>query len=506
MPTLDGLKQKWFIDVGDTSTFPPQSRHAGSRVSPSTDNNRVQALRDGAMFMGKWADAVDAMRTGGAPSACEVWITGWRLEGVETRGHDKPESDALDMLKAADIAGVRVYGMISRHMPGLTFNYPTLLWLNANNMWGITVDNRFPTRGSGHQKFSCLRDPNHRHCLLGSIDISKTRWDTVFHDFHSLQRNPWFGKPTHDTGVLVEGPAVADIESTFQERWDDPTRTFGLLSTVSVPPALPLLGPPSVSEPVPGGTHSVQVLHTYGRASTWDAYSWSPEGEFTVWASYLNAIQNASTYIYIEDQYFLPFGWEPAFDGGPGRTRDADLFYQLGAAIRRGVKVLAIVPSNAEDKTHAYQKFQRDVGVAYLRSIAAEPGVPGDFVIASLTNGVSDVYVHSKLMIVDDELVLIGSANVGRRSMTFDSEVQLAIVDSVNEFAAGFRRDLWAEHLSTTHDAVGDALVGYSLMKAASITDRTGHIKRYPYEEPGWPSYKHWLYLNLLIEPYGGPP
>lgn len=507
MPTLDELKQRWFIDVGDASAFPPQSRHAGSRVSASTDNNRVQGLRDGAVFMGRWADAIDAMRDGGHPSACEVWHTGWRLEGVETRGRDKPESDALDMLKAAQNAGVRVYGMISRHIPGLTFNYPTLVWLNANDMWGIAVDNRFPTRGSGHQKFSCLRDPDRRHCLLGSIDISKTRWDTHFHDFHSLQRNRLFGKPTHDTGVLVEGPAVADIEASFQERWDDPTRTLGLLSTVSVPPSLPLLGPPSATEPVADGTHSVQVLHTYGRATVFEAYSWSPKGEFTVWASYLNAIKKASTYIYIEDQYFLPFGWEPAFRAPPGRERDTDLFYQLGEAIRRGVKVLALVPANAEDKTHVYQKYQRDVGIEYLSGIANAPGVAGDFVVVALTNGVSDVYVHSKLMIVDDELVLIGSANVGRRSMTFDSEIQLAIVDSANQFAAEFRKDLWEEHLWTSRDAVADALVGYELMKQASRTARTGHIRRYPYEEPGDPpTWRHGYYINWLIEPYGGPP
>ena len=71
---------------------------------------------------------------------------------------------------------------------------------------------------------------------------------------------------------------MADIEATFQERWDDPTRTFGLLSTVSVPPPLPLLGPPAAEGAVAGGTHSVQVLHTYGRASKFEAYSWSPQG------------------------------------------------------------------------------------------------------------------------------------------------------------------------------------------------------------------------------------
>jgi phosphatidylserine/phosphatidylglycerophosphate/cardiolipin synthase-like enzyme len=40
-------------------------------------------------------------------------------------------------------------------------------------------------------------------------------------------------------------------------------------------------------------------------------------------------------------------------------------------------------------------------------------------------------YVHSKLFIIDDECVLIGSANVNRRSRTLDSEVRAAVADEV---------------------------------------------------------------------------
>lgn len=505
MPTADELRAKWFIDVDDTTTFPPHRRHQGSAVAPWTDGNRVEALRDGEQFMGRWADAVQAMTTSATPSEAAVWISGWRLEGVKTRGADHPESDALELLKAARDAGVDVVGMVSRHIPGLTFNYWTLLWLNTHNMWGIAVDNRFPTGGSAHQKFSCLRNPQDRHALVGSIDISKTRWDNVFHDFHSLQRHWLYGKPTHDTGVRVHGPAVADIDRTFQERWDDPTRTLGLLSTVSVPPPLALLGPPDPAGPVAGATHSVQVLHTYGEASKFEAYTWSPAGEYTVWASYLNAIKQAASYIYIEDQYFMPFGWEPAFDSTVRRTREADLFFQLGEAIKRGVKVFALVPSNAEDSTHVYQKYQRDIGVQFLMAVAAVAGVRGELTVGSLTNGVSDIYVHSKLMIVDDELVLIGSANVGRRSMTFDSEIQLAIVDSEGRFASDFRADLWAEHLMVPRSAVTDFAAGYALMRAGAQSERSGHLKSYPYEVPGEPSIKHPYLINWLIDPYGGP-
>ena len=495
------LRAKWFIDVASTTGYPPQVRHAGSAVSAWTEGNQVTAIRDGQDFMGQWASSIDQMRTGATPAQCAIWLAGWRLEGVETRGIDHPDSDALDMLEAARDAGIGVYGMISRHLVTFPFTYGSLVWLNAHNMWGICVDNRFPTRGSGHQKFTCMRNPADRHALLGSLDISKTRWDTSDHPFESKLRNRALGKPTHDTGVLVRGPAVTDIERTFQERWDDPTRTFGLLSTVSVPPPLPKLGPPDQVPAIAEGTHSVQVLHTYGRATAFEAYSWSPKGEYTVWASYLNAIKKAATYIYIEDQYFLPFGWEPAFISKDEKVRNSDLIYQLGEAVARGVKVFALVPSNAEDNTHVYQKYQRDVGVFYLQTIARTSANGGDFVIGSLTNGKSDVYVHSKLMIVDDELVLIGSANIGRRSMLFDSEIQLAIVDGAGTFAANFRADLWAEHLQAPRDSVVDVAAGFALMKAGAATAGTGHLKAYPYELPGPTSLEHPYLINWVIEP-----
>ena len=76
------------------------------------------------------------------------------------------------------------------------------------------------------------------------------------------------------------------------------------------------------------------------------------------------------------------------------------------------------------------------------------------------------VYVHAKLLLIDDRYVAIGSANLNQRSMTSDSELQIAIVDgetvggesnvqsgqgtsyvSVCRFAQDLRRKLWGEHL-----------------------------------------------------------
>jgi phosphatidylserine/phosphatidylglycerophosphate/cardiolipin synthase-like enzyme len=299
--------------------------------------------------------------------------------------------------------------------------------------------------------------------------------------------------------VLIEGPAVADMEMTFLERWNDSTRTRLLPAT----PPLPLL--PAPRAPAKGeGTLSIQVLHTYGRTSR--GYSWSDVGEYTIWASYLNALRHATSYVYIEDQYFMPFDFPPRFSREAGPGRDSDLVFQLGEAIARGVKVLVVVPSASEEPgpLPKYQKYQRDIGVAYLQKVAAATGRPDDFTIAALSNGAEDIYVHAKLMIVDDELVVLGSANVNQKSMTHDSEVDIAVVDADGLFAKNLRKALWAEHLAVQPSAVDNATVGYGLMAAAARRrQRTGHTMSY--EVALLQPLGHGQVIRR-IDPYAGAP
>lgn len=87
------------------------------------------------------------------------------------------------------------------------------------------------------------------------------------------------------------------------------------------------------------------------------------------------------------------------------------------------------------------------------------PALPVEEVALWVTE---EIYVHSKLMIVDDRRVLIGSANLNDRSQVGDRDSEMAIlvededrVEAVmngepfqaSKFAASFRRHLWQQHL-----------------------------------------------------------
>jgi phospholipase D1/2 len=70
--------------------------------------------------------------------------------------------------------------------------------------------------------------------------------------------------------------------------------------------------------------------------------------------------------------------------------------------------------------------------------------------------------VHSKVMIVDDALLMVGSANLSERSLGIDTECNLAIEAAGNpdvaKVIAGLRHRLLAEHLGRTTDEVARTL------------------------------------------------
>jgi phosphatidylserine/phosphatidylglycerophosphate/cardiolipin synthase-like enzyme len=58
------------------------------------------------------------------------------------------------------------------------------------------------------------------------------------------------------------------------------------------------------------------------------------------------------------------------------------------------------------------------------------------------------IYIHSKLMIVDDKWITIGSANTDKDGLEYSTEFDLGIVST--ELSRRLRVKLWREHLKTS--------------------------------------------------------
>src|SRR3546814_20595668 len=96
---------------------------------------------------------------------------------------------------------------------------------------------------------------------------------------------------------------------------------------------------------------------------------------------------------------------------------------------------------------------------AELMKSLAQVDAHGRFRVYTPVNEMGDdIYVHAKIMIVDDRVLRVGSSNMNNRSMGLDSECDLALDSGcIGNAAAGptietIRVELMAEHLGT--DAV----------------------------------------------------
>lgn len=185
----------------------------------------------------------------------------------------------------------------------------------------------------------------------------------------------------HDAYVEVNGPSATDVAHNFVQRWNGASEPHAADD-------LPL--PATVLAPC--GASAVQIQRMFG-------------DDRSILEQYERAIDAAERSIYIENQ---------AIPIPPIAAR-------LEGALKRGVEVVLLVPAIPEADVYAARKdpARRAVFDA-LEALGRHP----NFRLAGLP-----VYVHCKLMIVDDAWATIGSCNLHRYSLGGHTEMNAAIWD-----------------------------------------------------------------------------
>ncbi len=434
---------------------------AAERRNPATDirawtlGNQVTPLIDGAAYFARLHEALSAAGPGDT-----VYLVDFRGDTDEQL--TGPESRVGSLL--ADVArrGVRLYGLIWRSQPDWLDQSEganaELVRTVADAGGELLLDARTRRAGSHHQKFVVIRHhdrPQDDVAFVGGIDLGFSRRDDGQHrgdpqvmDFPAVygERPPW-----HDVQAEVRGPAVGDIEHTFRERWygstvldlSSPLRMLldrayhaGKLVGAQLPERPP--------DPAPVGTQAVQVLRTY--PARLRRYPFAPLGERSIAHAYRKVFARARRLIYIEDQYL----WAPFV---------ADL---LADALLRNpdLHLIAVVPRypDKEGMSRLPSLVGREQAIKVCRSAGGER-----FAIYDVENPVGNpVYVHAKVVVIDDVWAMIGSDNLNRRSWTHDSELSCAVLDAERDvreprdpagqgdgarvFARELRLQLWREH------------------------------------------------------------
>ena len=125
------------------------------------------------------------------------------------------------------------------------------------------------------------------------------------------------------------------------------------------------------------------------------------------------------------------------------------------------------------------------------------------------TDGGTPIYVHSKVLVVDDRLLRIGSSNFNNRSMGFDSECDVAIEadskssehEDVRRQIASLRSQLVSEHLGVSVDEFDEAVLRCrSLLKAVDTLRGQGRTLR-PFTEQTVADEASPLAENDLMDP-----
>jgi phosphatidylserine/phosphatidylglycerophosphate/cardiolipin synthase-like enzyme len=161
------------------------------------------------------------------------------------------------------------------------------------------LDMRVRTRGSHHQKLVVLRHrgrPERDVAYVGGIDLCHGRRDDRAHggDEQPCPLGAAYGPrpPWHDIQIAIHGPGVADIETVFRERWEDPApmsrNPLRWWRDRDFRPAGPRACPEPLPDPPRCGADTVQVLRTYPYRRR--GYYFAPYGERSLARAYRKAL------------------------------------------------------------------------------------------------------------------------------------------------------------------------------------------------------------------------
>lgn len=307
------------------------------------------------------------------------------------------------------------------------------------------LDSAHPVGCSHHQKIVVIDDVL---AFCGGIDVTADRWDTPEHLGVDKRRKRPSGRlygPWHDVTMAVDGEAAAALGKLGRDRWH---RAGG--------EALP---PCRGDRPIwPEGLHcdfeQVDVAISRTRSDYQD------NGEVReIEAMFLDQIATARHFIYAENQYFTS--------------------RRIAEAIARRLQepdppeFFIVQPETADGWLE--QQAMDGARVRLVRALR-EKDLQRRFslVTAEAADG-TPIYVHAKLLIVDDLVLRVGSANMNNRSLGLDSECDLVLQadakgDLVSQSIFKLRARLLAEHCG-----LNPALVEARLARGSTMAELASH-------------------------------
>ena len=319
-------------------------------------------------------------------------------------------------------------------------------------------DSAHPTGASHHQKIAVL---DGSLAVCGGIDMTVKRWDTREHVEHDKRRQlPRFGhyEPWHDASMMMEGEIADALSDLGEDRWVR-AGDERLKPVQTRPDSLWPDGLEATFENV-----EIGIARTRAEFREW-------EGVDEIKQLFLEHIARAKRFVYAESQYFA----------------SRDIAEAILARLEEDdpPEFVIVHPANADGWL---EQQAMDHARAELVRAIDEADRHDRFSLWVPYTGQTPIYVHAKIMIVDDEIFRIGSANLNNRSMGLDSECDV-FVDCARpgnghacDAIAQIRHSLLAEHCGVEETEVADLIARHGSMAGMidhSITEGGRNLRRY---------------------------
>ncbi|SEJ76567.1 cardiolipin synthase [Bhargavaea ginsengi] len=230
---------------------------------------------------------------------------------------------------------------------------------------------------------------NHRKIAIIDGRVGYVGGFNVGDEYLGLNRRFGYWRDTH---LRIEGSAVHPLQTRFILDWNQASASHDIEYHERYFPAIPRKG-----------SVGMQIVSS-GPDEQWEQIK----------DGYLKMIHLAKKYIYIQTPYFIP---------------DASFLDALRIACLSGIDVRIMIP-NKPDHMFVYWATYSHVGIL-LRAGAK---------VYIYENG----FIHAKMIVVDDEVATVGTANIDVRSFKLNFEINAFIYDreKSHELAELFEQDM----------------------------------------------------------------
>lgn len=339
------------------------------------------------------------------------------------------------------------------------------------------LDGYHPFGASHHQKIIVIDDSV---AFAGGIDMTSERWDTREHlddqPCRTAPRSRKQYKPWHDATTALAGPVAAALGELCRDRWvlaggkqiAAPTGTSDCWPDMLDVDFTDIDIAISRSEPeMPDRAAVVEIEQLY-----------------------LDLIARAKRHIYAESQYFASRRIAEAI---ARRLDEPD-----------GPEIVIINPTTA-------QGWLEPVAMDTARARLFEALVHRDThdrlrMYHPVTKGGEPIYVHAKVLVIDDQVLRVGSSNFNNRSLRLDTECDVTIDATRGADPAcitTIRDGLIAEHLDVSVDMVRARIEETGSLIATIEALRGPGRSLILYEVPDLGDVEKWLADNEVLDPEG---